>query len=314
MSDEDYNNYDDGPSDNQTEGTFGHAASRPAPPWMPEGVIDTTRIVEPKPHWKNVTEAIVAIMGEVGGIEKSIHPPAPGQRTGLAYAYRGIEELTSALQPLFVKHGVVFFPRGTHVMQKDIVVNGNPWTDTFIEVEYEVSHADSDTSKIIRVPGIGRDNSDKGSNKGMSQAFKYALLQTFCISDPADDTDGTTETADTPGLRSAQFHSAAPPYEQHTPQRATGGIRPAPNPHPVETPTGSAGGTASEAQVGKIRAQFRTLGIGDRDEQVQYVVDVIGKPVSSLTLLSKAFASAVIQQQIDDIAVLGDSAVGEGSL
>jgi hypothetical protein len=46
------------------------------------------------------------------------------------------------------------------------------------------------------IPAIGRDNSDKGTSKCMTQAFKYALLQTLCIGDAKDDADGTTHERD----------------------------------------------------------------------------------------------------------------------
>ena len=36
---------------------------------------------------------------------------------------------------------------------------------------------------------LGRDNSDKGVNKAMTQAYKYMLLQVLCIGDRKDDAD-----------------------------------------------------------------------------------------------------------------------------
>lgn len=133
---------------------------------------------------KNVTEAIARIMGELPAIGKAKDPNG-----GVKYAYRGIEAITAEAQALCAKYGVVFYPRGEVTQTKDIIVNGNPWTDTFISVYYEVVHGPSDTTRTILTPGIGRDNSDKGSNKAMTQAFKYALLQVFMIADPKDDGD-----------------------------------------------------------------------------------------------------------------------------
>lgn len=136
------------------------------------------------PEPKNITEALARIMGELPAISKKRHPEG-----GVNYAFRGIEEITAEAQELCARYGVVYFPRGEITEIKEITVNGKPWTDTIVSVEYEVSHGPSDTSKIVRVPGIGRDNSDKGSNKGMTQAFKYALIQTLMIADPKDDGD-----------------------------------------------------------------------------------------------------------------------------
>lgn len=215
---------------------------------------------------KNVTEAIAAIMAELPGIGKDQHA-SPSQG---GYGYRGIEAITGALQPLLAKYGVVLFPRGEITQIREITVNDKPWTDTVVAVEYEISHGPSDTSKIVRVPGIGRDNSDKGSNKGMTQAFKYALLQTFCISDPKDDNDGEHHEADA-GTTNRSYSS-------------------------------NTGNKATEAQVNMIRAQFRNLDMTARDMQIAYVQSVVGeKPIASLLDLSKAEASAVINLQKSDL-------------
>ena len=217
----------------------------------------------------NVTDAIAAIMGEIGGIAKEKHSDA------LKYAYRGIEDLTTRIQPLMVKYGVVFYPRGEITSIREIVVNGNPWTDTCVSVEYEVRHGASDTAVIVRVPGIGRDNADKGSNKGMTQAFKYALLQTFMIADPEDDNDGTHDQRDSGTVSRPTSSSEAP----------------------------SGRSAASEKQVGMIRGKFRDLGLTSREQQTAYVAQVLnGQSFTTLVELSAAQASTVIEQQIADIA------------
>lgn len=124
------------------------------------------------------------------------------------YAYRGIEAITGHAQPLFAKHGVVTVPRVRSVDVKDLVVNGKPWTDTTLVVDYTLVGPDGSTLEATCV-GIGRDNADKGANKAMTQAFKYLLLQVLCISDAKDDNDGTTDVAD-----------AAPEPQEHNPREA----------------------------------------------------------------------------------------------
>ncbi|MCU1493889.1 MAG: hypothetical protein JWO62_1653 [Acidimicrobiaceae bacterium] len=154
---------------------------------------------------KNVTEAIARIMLELPAIGRD--HSASAQQGG--YKYRGIEDITTKAQMLCGKYGVAFFPQGEITEIRELVVNGKPWTDTVLSVLYEVCHGPSDTSKIVKVPGIGRDNSDKGSNKGMTQAFKYALIQVFMISDTKDDSDGTTVEADSKsGARSTASRPA----------------------------------------------------------------------------------------------------------
>lgn len=156
---------------------------------------------------ENVIAAIAAVMAELPAIGKD--QQASAQQGG--YAYRGIEQITRHTQGLFAKHGIVFVPRVVHHEIRDIVVNGKPWTDTVELVEYDVFGPGGTEDKITVGPilAVGRDNSDKGANKCMTQAFKYALLQCLCISDAKDDGDGSTHEADAapvdpaPGLRSS---------------------------------------------------------------------------------------------------------------
>ena len=146
----------------------------------------------------NVIAALAKVMSELPAIGKD--STASSQQGG--YAYRGIEAITSEAQTLFAKYGVVFVPRVVSHRTEPITVNGKPWTDTFLEVEYDVfgpnGKGDGPPDKITVGPllAIGRDNSDKGANKAMTQAFKYALLQVLCISDKKDDGDQASHATD----------------------------------------------------------------------------------------------------------------------
>ena len=137
-------------------------------------------------------EALNAVMAEMPGVPKG--RKADPKQGG--YAYRGIEDITLALQPLLAKHGVVFIPHVDLVEIKDITVADKPWTDTILSVSYTIRSTGSD-EPIVCGPfiGIGRDNSDKGANKAMTQAWKYCLLQLLCIADQDDDADGTHQPA-----------------------------------------------------------------------------------------------------------------------
>lgn len=132
----------------------------------------------------NVHERICAVIAEMPGIGKG------GRLQGSnGYAFRGIEQMTAALQPLFGKHGLHFVPNVLQFELVDLIVNGKPWQEARLLVAYRAYGADGDYVDIGPTLGIGRDNSDKGANKAMTAAFKYALLQTFGVSDRADDGD-----------------------------------------------------------------------------------------------------------------------------
>jgi hypothetical protein len=142
----------------------------------------------------NVIAALALVMKELPGIGKDDR--ATPQQGG--YAYRGIEAITREVQPLFAKYGIVVTPHAMLEEIVDIEVNGRPWTDTRLLVSYTVYGPGGADDRIEAGPilAIGRDNSDKGANKCMTQAFKYLLLQLLCISDSDDDSDGTTHEAD----------------------------------------------------------------------------------------------------------------------
>ena len=155
---------------------------------------------EPKPAPSTpaatVVEALAAIMGELGGIEKLTSAERQrrglgGGEGGISYAYRGVDQIAAAVQPLLAKHGVVVVPFVTASEVKEIQVNNRPWSDTFVTVKWAVYGPNGSMVEAC-TEGWGRDNSDKGYNKAMTGAFKNLLLRLLCIGDPDDDTDGTT--------------------------------------------------------------------------------------------------------------------------
>lgn len=147
-----------------------------------------------EPKATHVIEALCRVMRDLPSIGKG--GTAAPQQGG--YAYRGIDQITPHTQELFARHGVVFTPRVVSFELRELMVGGKPWTDVVEQVEYDVYGPGGPEDKIVIGPilAIGRDNSDKGGNKCLTQALKYALLQTFQVSDPKDDADGTTHVAD----------------------------------------------------------------------------------------------------------------------
>ena len=211
------------------------------------------------PEHANVIEALAAIMAELPAIAKVPHPSESGR--GLTYAYRGIEEITAEAQQLFAKHGVVPIPRVRHREVKDIIVNGNPWTDTFLEVDWTI-HGPNMTSVEATTFGQGRDNSDKGTNKAMTQAFKYLLLPTLMISDKGDDNDGTNIEVDARTHTSyARDVGGTDEYEtingEQIPVASTGM-------GPV-TRSGPPSDLATPKQIGYARKLMNDSGIGDSE-------------------------------------------------
>lgn len=136
------------------------------------------------PRLLTVQEAIAKVMAELPNIGK-------GDKSPEGYQYRGIEAITKHAQPLFAKYGLVIVPRAriTKVVPSPAMKDG--WQDVHVEVAWTLVGPDGSTL-IAMTSGIGRDRSDKGANKGQTQAYKYLLLHLLCIADGKDDSDNQT--------------------------------------------------------------------------------------------------------------------------
>lgn len=147
---------------------------------------------EERPAPTNVIAALARVMEELPGIGKTDHSEQ-------GYNYRGIESITRHAQQLFGRYGVVFVPRILERKTIELTVNNRPWTEEQLTIVYRVYGPGGmdDCIEVGPLLGLGRDNSDKGANKAMTQAFKYALLQTLCVGDGKDDADkGEAAVAD----------------------------------------------------------------------------------------------------------------------
>lgn len=146
----------------------------------------------------NVVEALARVARDLPGIGKD-SKAAPDQG---GYAYRGIEAITRAVQPLLAREGIVFVP-SVQQWDRDVVLVGRDrkeWHDDRMLILYRV-YGPGGTDDVIEVgpiPAIGRDGTDKGANKCMTQAFKYALLQALCVADSRDDGDQEHHEAERP--------------------------------------------------------------------------------------------------------------------
>lgn len=140
---------------------------------------------------KEISKAILAVMAEVKGIEKSMTVGSG------SYSYKGVsdKEVKDVLQPIMIKHGLSILP--TNVEAK---VTTDRWVDggkqkqsTFTEVttKYLLLHSSGESIELAGY-GHGVDNQDKGAGKATTYALKYALLYTFLIpTGKIDDADTT---------------------------------------------------------------------------------------------------------------------------
>lgn len=123
-----------------------------------------------------IFEAIPKIMSEVGAIAKTRK-----NQQGSGYMFRGIDDVYSALQPLLHKYGVFFSPSVLESVREERHSKaGGTLIYTVLKVKYTFFADDGSTFESV-VTGEAMDSGDKSSNKAMSAALKYVLLQVFCI-------------------------------------------------------------------------------------------------------------------------------------
>jgi hypothetical protein len=122
---------------------------------------------------------MAAVMRDIGAIGKAQTNAQQG------FKFRGIDDLLNALYPVLVKHGV-FMTTTTVSANKELkeVVrsSGKTGVDKHINIVMQYSFWAEDGSSVTSmIPAEGVDSGDKATNKALSAALKYALIQTFSI-------------------------------------------------------------------------------------------------------------------------------------
>lgn len=138
------------------------------------------------------------------GLEKG------GTNTQQNFKFRGIEQLTQACAPIFKAVGVVAVP-SMEVISSEVHTNrdGKPAGYRVVIAATYTFYAEDGSSMSCTTIGEGIDSYDKATNKAMSGAFKYALLQALCIGDPQDDSDATGEPREDRPQRTQEAAPAA---------------------------------------------------------------------------------------------------------
>ena len=123
-----------------------------------------------------IYQALANVCKSIGHVEKN------QQCEGAArYKYRGIDDVYNAIHNALGANGIFILP---HVIDRRNsqreTVKGRVMEYVLLRVRYEFCHVDG--SKVAcEVIGEAMDSGDKGTNKAMAIAHKYALLQMFCI-------------------------------------------------------------------------------------------------------------------------------------
>lgn len=143
------------------------------------------------------------IQQALGKVTKALKAVPKGDRNkDQGYNFRGIDSVMTALHPHLADAGVVITPMVENVTYDSYSTRkGTEMRVAVVTVRYRFHGPAGDYVDAV-VVGEASDTADKATNKALSAAFKYALVQTFTL--PTDESDADSET-----------HERAP---QHTPR------------------------------------------------------------------------------------------------
>jgi len=150
-------------------------------------VLTTTRnsnMLHVQPTVGVIYRKMSEVMREIGAVTKDQKNQAQG------FKFRGIDQFVNALYPALTRHGVFMAPRALRHDQeiKEVVrSNGKAGVDKHVAIMMEYTFYAEDGSHVTvgPIPAEGLDSGDKATNKALSAALKYALIQTFSI--PTED-------------------------------------------------------------------------------------------------------------------------------
>ena len=116
------------------------------------------------------------------------------RNTQQGYSFRGIDAVYNAVSPLLAEHGLCILPR---VLARECVERqsnkGSALFYVTLEVEFDFVCSEDGSRHTIKTFGEAMDSADKATNKAMSAAYKYAVIQAFAIPTEGDnDADAHT--------------------------------------------------------------------------------------------------------------------------
>jgi hypothetical protein len=147
--------------------------------------------IRPVPSSK-IYAKLAAVMAELPAVGKDSKNEQQG------WNFRGVDAVVNAISPALRNHGVIVVPELLECTYRDTLTAGRdprPTREVTVRVRYTFYAEDGSYVSAV-VPGESLDQSDKGSAKAMSVAFRIALLQVFSLPTSEPDPDASYHTRD----------------------------------------------------------------------------------------------------------------------
>lgn len=143
--------------------------------YAPEAPATSTTAEGPTPHTQNqdqptIYQLMALVMRDVKDVGKN------GFNAHHKYSFRGVDDFIGALAQPLRAHGVFMM---TEIVDFQVSVRGS-MNAVHMRVAFHF-HGPAGDKVTTTTLGEASDTADKASNKAMSAALKYALMQTFMI-------------------------------------------------------------------------------------------------------------------------------------
>jgi hypothetical protein len=142
-----------------------------------------------------IFKKMVEVAKDIGAIGKDQKNAAQG------FKFRGIDQFVNALYPALTKNGVFMTTEvvaENHELKEVERSSGKKGVDKHVHLTMKYTFWAEDGSSVSStIASEGLDSGDKATNKALSAALKYALIQTFSI--PTEDMEEADRESPTMG-------------------------------------------------------------------------------------------------------------------
>ena len=156
------------------------------------------------------------IFSQMGMVMDALDAVAKNQKnTQQGFSFRGIDQFLNTLHPIFAKVGIFLMPEiMSHSCDLREVMRSSGKTGIDKHVSLTVKYrfvSEIDGSEIsATICSEGLDSGDKATNKALSAALKYALIQVFTVpTEDIEDADRTSPEIERPAAVSSTVAPAA---------------------------------------------------------------------------------------------------------
>lgn len=224
-----------------------------------------------------VHEAIAAVMAEVAPVGKE------RKNTQQNYNFRGIADVYAATQRVMAKHHIHIAPHAV-LDEKEREVptrSGGSMLHIRQRIEFRIYHADGSFVPIVTT-GEAMDSGDKTSNKVMSAAMKYALIQAFALPEDDPDADTETQSPERAGPSSSPKAGAAPASSSTARSSSTSkgaAAQSASGTSSIKEVKGPA--MSTPLQVRNLAIALGDIGVEEKKDRLFWIGERIGRMIES---------------------------------